>query len=152
MSILLLDEMKPGVVFSQTVTITRNVDIKHVRPWVYIHGILADGDFVCRIKDAGKVLAMDTISFSEINAIGSDTFKHGKIKFDIEPGVLHIPDNSVSKNFEIEFEMINHTLDPANFIGIVRDWEDPVWIDISNVPNAAVSPCGLEIYDFREKL
>ena len=152
MSILLLDEMIPGTIFPQSITIERDTDIHHIRPWVYIQGVLVDGDFVCRIKDGATVIATSTISYIDINAIGPDAYKHGKLQFDFEPAMLHIPQAGTTKEYQLEFEMTNHTLDLNNFIGIVRDWEDPVWIDPNAIPNSAVAPCGLEIYNFKEKL
>lgn len=152
MSILLLDELTPGVVFVQDIYVTKDVDIAGIRPWVYIQGVLATGDFICRIKDEGGTTLKSTlINYVDINAIGTDTFKHGKILFEFNGATLHLAPGDTSTLYTLEFEMINYVNDPNNFVGIVRDWEDPVWISIDDLPNSNVAPCGIEIFEYKEK-
>lgn len=154
MSTLLVDELFDGVTFEQPVTITRNISVAHVRPWVYIHGTLVDGDFQLEILDGATVLKTVTIPYTEINAVKTLATAHGFIRFDTEPLILNVPEAASSKEYILRFKMINHTTDAGNFLGIVRRWEAKTYptygtgVINNEAPNDSVEPAGLEIFEF----
>jgi len=152
MSTLIMDELFAGVVFSQTLTINRDVGIAHIRPWIYKEGTLVDGDFVCRVKDGVTLIKEVTINFATINEAIPEAFAHGFIRFDMEQLTLLLEDKEVEKEYQIEFEMINHVTDISNFIAINRSWENKVYDVDTPAPNDMVEPGGIEIYEFKENL
>lgn len=152
MSILLVDEMYPGVVFSQKIYLQKDADISHVRPWIYKQGTLTEGDFICRIKDGTTVLDTATISYTEINETNTLNFAHGFMRFDFNNTTLHVPEGVVSKEYIFEFEMINHSKDTTNFIGICRSWDNEIYPPVDTPANSFVTPAGIEIYTYKEKL
>lgn len=152
MSTLVLDELYAGVVFAQTIRISKDVGITHIRPWIYKQGTIADGELTCRVKDGVTVLKEVSIDYTEINAAIPATYAHGFIRFDLDHLSLLLPDSSDSYDYTIEFEMTNHTTDMSNFIGINRSWENKIYDTITDAPNDMVEPAGIEIYEFKEKL
>ena len=150
MSTLLVDELYPGVVFPQPITILDNTDCAFIRPWVYLHGTLVDGQLQCTIKDGAETLKVVTLDFTLINAAKTDQFAHGFLRIDTHPLMLKIPSGSESKVYEIQFEMINHTKDVDNFLAIVRSWEDPLYIEDEQSPSNTTAGCGFELYEFKE--
>lgn len=154
MSTLLVDELYNGVVFTQNVKIQKDVNLAHVRPWIYKQGTLADGTFTCDIKDGATVLASSTITFGQINGQISSTYAHGYIRFDFHSLALRIPEGATEKEYTLDFYMAGHSTDPSNFIGIVRQWEDESLVvygavDLSGNPvNDCISPAGLEFFEY----
>lgn len=154
MSTLLVDELFPGVVFSQKFKITRDVNISAIRPWVYLHGTLQDGDFQCEVKQGVNTLLTTTITAAEINAAKTETYAHGFIAFCFDALSLRITEGNVEEEYTVEFSMINHTLDSGNFLGIVRRWEDKTYptygtgVISGEAPNDSVEPAGLEIFEY----
>lgn len=152
MSTLIVDELYPGVVFSQKLIITKSLGIAYIRPWIYKQGTLVDGDFVCTVKDGATIIKTATINYTDINAAITGTYAHGFIRFDMDPLSITLPDETESKEYTIEFEMINHTQDPVNFIGINRSWENKIYETTVVAPNDMVEPAGIEIYEIKENL
>ena len=148
MSTLIVDELYDGVLFSQPFKINKNTSLAHIRPWVYAQGTLVDGDFRCTVKEGSTILAMDTINFATINAGMLDTYNHGFIRFDFDSLVLRLPEGVTEKEYTIEYEMINHTTDTGNFIGIVRRYEAKTYdtygtgVIANEAPNDMVEPSG----------
>ncbi len=154
MSTLIIDELIPGVVFEQPVTISKNLMVGHVRPWIYKHNTLQDGDFRLRVFDGATLLATSLIGYADINAAVTNNYSHGFMRFDFESLQLNIPETSSSKEYTFKFDMINHTLDSSNFIGMVRRFEEHVYTVYGSIDpngdavNDMVEPCGLEIYEY----
>ena len=156
MSTLLVDELYPGVTFAQPFKINKDTSLAHIRPWVYVHGTLQDGDFQCVVKDGATTLVTKTINYVDINAAMNNTYNHGFIRFDFDPLVLRLPQGSTEKEYTIEYSMINHIKDTGNFLGIVRRWEaktyDTYGLGVINneAPNDSVEPSGLELFEYKE--
>ncbi len=155
MSALLVDELFPGVTFSQKFRITRNVNIAAVRPWVYLHNTLQDGDLQIQVKQSSNLLATFTFSAAEVNAAKTLAFAHGFMTFCFNALVLRIAEGNTQEEYILEFSMINHSLDTDNFIGIVRRWEDKTYptygdgVVSGEAQNDSVEPAGLEIFEYK---
>lgn len=154
MSTLLIDELYPGVTFSQTIKVTRDMNVGHIRPWIYLQGNLVDGQLQLEVKDGATSLITKTLDYTLINAIKTETYFHGFIRFDFDSLPLRIPSGSEDKEYILEFSMINHTKDTTNFIAITRRWElktyDTYGDVVSNEAlNDMVEPAGLEIYEYK---
>jgi len=153
MSTLLLDELYPGVTFSQKIKIFKDTNIKHIRPWVYIQGDLVDGDFQLEIKEGNTSLSIVSIGYAKINAFTKLQYSHGFIRFDFKSLVLRVPEGATEKEYTFEFSMINHTRDASNYLSIVRRWEDKTYVTYGDVINGegindSIEPAGLEIYEY----
>lgn len=152
MSVLYMDELFSNVVFAQTLNIKKDVSIAYIRPWIYKEGTLVDGEFTCRVKDGTTIIKEVSIDYSAINEQIPQTYAHGFIRFDMEQLTLLLPEGQQEKQWIIEFEMVNHTSNPAAFIAINRSWENKIYETTVNAPNDSVEPGGIEIYEFKEKL
>ena len=156
MSTLIIDEMNPGVTFSQSFKISNDVDINHIRPWIYVQGTLVDGELQMEILDGATVLKTVTIDYSLINAAKEDVYVHGFIRFDLEHLTLRIPQGSTEKEYIVRFEMINHTLDAVNYLAMCRQWDIKAYttygsgVSGNQAPNDMVEPLGLEFYNLKE--
>ena len=154
MSTLLVDELYDGINFDQAIRIKRDVNLAHIRPWVYVQGTLVDGDFTVEILDGDATIFTASIPYTQINAMKTETFAHGFIRFDFESLALHVEEGSNVKEYTLRFSMQNHTTDTNNFLGIVRQWEDKIYDLYGNnvlnneAPNDTIEPAGLEFYDY----
>lgn len=155
MSTLVVDELFDGIQFNQPVTIDKNLMVGHIRPWIYKHGTLQDGDFRVQVYDGATLLTESTINYQDINAAFTENYAHGFLRFDFDALELNIPETSLSKEFTFRFEMINHTTDSGNFLGIVRRYEHKVYetygtgVVAGEAPNDFVEPAGLEIFVYK---
>lgn len=156
MSLLYVDQLKPGVVFSQKFRIYRPVQMRHFRPWVYFQGDLQDGQFECRVYQNGNLLKSSQIDFTEINAAKTETYAHGYIRFDFDSQALFVEEGEENTEYEIQLEMINHTLDNTNWLGVVREWDAKSatlygdGLDQNNQAiNDLIEPLGYQIYELR---
>jgi hypothetical protein len=153
MSTLLVDELFPGAEFNQDFKIFRELNVGSVRPWVYLEGTLADGDFTLEVLDGATLLATSTITHTQINAAKTETYAHGYMRFDFDSLALHIPEGETEKEFTLRFSMQNHTKDISNYLAIARIWDlkfyDIYGTDVTNnePPNDSVEPAGIEIYE-----
>ena len=156
MSTLVIDELYPGVVFSQNFKILNDVGLKHIRPWIYVQNTLVDGDLQLEILEGATVLKTVTINYALINAAKDDTFVHGYLRFDLENLVLRIPQGSTEHEYTIRLEMINHTLDTTNYLAVCRQWDHKSYslygsgVVGDQAPNDMVEPLGLEFYNLKE--
>lgn len=147
-----MDELYPGVIFSQDLVIKRDVGIAYIRPWIYKQGTLVDGDFVCRVKDGATLVKEVSINYADINSNITAPYSHGFIRFDMSQLTLLLADYENEHTFTIEFEMTNSTLDTTNFIAINRSWENKIYNTTVAAPNDMVEPAGIEIYEYKENL
>jgi hypothetical protein len=156
MSTLIIDELYPGIVFPQPFKISKDIQVAHIRPWVILWGTLADGDLVCRVKDGTTLLQTVTLNYTDINLAKTLDYAHGFLRIDFDTLVLRVPQGSTEKEYIIEYEMINHTKDTSNFLGIVRRWEDKTYPTYGDgvvggeAPNDSVEPSGLELFEYKE--
>ena len=153
MSTLLVDELYPGVVFSQNIKITRNIMVAHIRPWIYKHGVLQDGDLKLEVYEGATLLKSSTINYADINDSFTKDFGHGYIRFDFDSLKLNIPETLSEKEYTLKFSMINHTLDESNFIGMIRQYERKIYPTYGDIisgegVNDIIEPLGLEIYEY----
>ncbi len=155
MSTLLVDELFDGVTFEQPFKITRNIMIAHVRPWIYKHNTLQDGDFQLQVCDGATVLITVTINYQTINAAFTDNFAHGYMRFNFDALQLNVPETATEKEYILKYSMINHTTDANNFLGIVRQYEEKIYPTYGDgvvggeSPNDYTEPSGLELYEYK---
>ena len=155
MSTLLVDELYSGIVFSQKIKVSRNISLTHLRPWVYLHGTLATGDFQCRVLQGATVLKTQTINYVDINSAKTEAYAHGYIRFDFDSLILNRAQGEESTEYIFEFSMIYHTTDSSNYLGIVREWDASsatVYgaVDMNgDAINDQIEPCGYQIYEYR---
>lgn len=156
MSTLIVDELFPGVNFDQKVKIARNINVKHIRPWVYLRGTLPDGDFTLEVIQGATTLATSTINYTDINAAKTLTYAHGFIRFDFDSLALQVAEGNTEEEYTFRFYMNNHTEDQNNFLALVRNWDIKIYpaygdaVDGEGV-NDMVEPAGLEIYEVRNQ-
>lgn len=157
MSTLVQDILENNESISQTFKIDRNLNIAHIRPWIYIHDDLLDGDLQLEVLQSAVVLATKTINFADINAAKTDTYAHGWLRFDFDSLQLNIAEGNSEEEYIVRLTMINHTDSLTNFIAWSRDWEDPKYPVFGSVDgggeavNDMVTPFGLEIYAWESK-
>lgn len=156
MSTLLVNELYPGIVFPQLIRITRDVNVAAIRPWIYRHNDLLDGELQCRVYQGANQLTESILTAAEINQAFTENFAHGFLRFDFEALTLRVAEGNVSEEYRIEFEMVNHTLNSNNFIGIVRRWEAKTYptygsgVVNNEAQNDSVEPAGLELFEYTE--
>lgn len=155
MSTLLVDELKPGVVIEQKFKITKDISIAHIRPWVYLHGTLADGQLQLTVLQGATSLITIELDYTEINEAKIEPYAHGSLRLDFDNLILHVEEDQLETEYTLRFEMINHTFDSANFIGLVRRWEAKTYptygngVSAGEAINDAIEPFGLEIYEYK---
>lgn len=152
MSTLVYDQLRTGVVFNQKIKIRRGDNIAHVRPWIYKQGVLQDGDFKLTVLDGATELATSIINYQDINEAITAPYFHGFIRFDFASLALRIPEGFTEWEYTFRFEMINYTNDAANYIAIVRNWDDRIYeiygddLVGGEPKNDMVEPAGVELY------
>lgn len=155
MSTLLVDELFNGVTFSQTFKIFRDTNLSHIRPHIYLHNTLQDGQLQVRILEGATELVVKTIDYTLINAVKTLAYAHGFLRIDFDSLDLNIPEGSTEQEYIVEFSMINHTTDNNNFLGICRNWDLKIYdtygtgVVDNQAPNDSVEPAGLEFYEYK---
>lgn len=150
MSTLLIDQLKPGQPIDQPITISRDGSIAHIRPWIYKHGFLLDGQFKVTVLQGSTELFSSTIDYTEINAITTDAYAHGQIRFDFDNAVIHVEESATITDYILRFEMINHTFNASNYISLCRRYEQKTYPTTGGEPpNDYVEPFGFEIFDYK---
>lgn len=155
MSTLLVDELYPGVVADQKFKIKRDISVAHIRPWIYKQGTIVDGELQLTILQGDTTLLVTELTTDQLNTIPTD-YAHGFVRFDFDSLILHVEDGELETEYTLRFEMVNHSLDEDNFIGLVRRWEAKTYdtygdgVVDNEAPNDSVEPYGLEIYIYEE--
>lgn len=149
MSTLLIDELYPGVVFNQLFRIKKNVNLAHIRPWIYVQNDLIDGVFQCQVFDGATLLRTASITYEQINEAITLSYAHGFIRFDFDSLSLRIPEGQVEKEYRLEFSMQGHTFNGTNFLAICRMWDDAFYDTYGVIPNDAVEPAGFELFEYK---
>lgn len=156
MSTLLIDELFDGVNFDIPIIIERNINIRHIRPWIYKEGTLVDGDFTCEVFQGATLLAASTINFATINAALTQDFSHGYMRFDFDSLSLKVDEGNTQEAYTVRFYMNNHITNLTNYISIVRNWETKFYdtfgdgVINNQAPNDSIEPGGIEIYELRQ--
>ena len=152
---LVVDELYPGVVFEQNFRIKNTIQMPHLRPWIYKHGTIQDGELTLEILWNGQVLKTATIDFTTINLEIPGTYAHGQIRFDLGSLQLNHDRKLEWTEYTLRLYMDNHTRDINNFMGTSRRYELKFYdtygdgvID-NEAPNDMVEPLGFEIYRWR---
>ena len=154
MSTLIVDELFPGVTFSQKIRVNRDINISAIRPWVYLHNTLQDGDFQVEVKQGSESLLIAQLTAAEVNEAKTLAFAHGFIRFCFDALSLRVAEGETETEYILEFSMQNHIKDENNFIGIVRRWEDKTYptygdgVVDNEAPNDFVEPAGLELFEY----
>lgn len=150
MSTLIVEELLPDTPITQEFRVERDVSLAYIRPWVYIAGTLADGDLQLEVLEDATVLRTYTINFADINAVKTDAYAHGYLRFDVEPLVLHRDFSELNTAYTLRFTMINHTEDENNYLALVRGWEDPIYEAYGDTTYNTENPFGIEFYEYKE--
>ena len=152
MSTLVQDILENDAPISQTFRITKGINVAHIRPWVYFHNDLIDGDLKLEILEGPTVLAVSTIIYEEINDGKQDDYVHGWIRFDFKSLQLNVPENQPYQEYILRLSMTNHTDDPNSFVAWNREWDFAKYdnygsVDLNGDPvNDMVAPFGFELY------
>ena len=156
MSTLVVDELNPGVQFDQKVKIARDINVSHIRPWVYIQSPLVDGDFKLTVLQGATELATSIINYVDINAAMTEAYFHGYLRFDFDSLFLGVAQGNTEEEYTFRFEMINSNFNSTFFLAVCRIW-DIRFYDIYGTgvvagepPNDMVEPAGLEIYEYKK--
>lgn len=155
MSTLLVDQLFNGTVFAQKIKVKRDVSVAHIRPWIFLPGILADGQFQCEVFQGATLLATSQIDYTDINAVKTETYAHGFIRFDFDSLILRLAEGESETEYIFKFSMQNHTTDTVNYLGIVREWDAKSAVLYGDVDtgnqatNDSIEPCGYQIYEYR---
>lgn len=151
MSMLLIDELFTGVVFTQHIRLRKSIQIAHIRPWIYKHGTLADGKLRCEIYDGATLLKQIDINYTDFNAAFTQPYAHGYIRFDVEPLALNVYPTEEYHDYTLKFSMQDYTNDGSNYVAMVREWDDRKYEIFGDLPlNDALEPLGYEIYNYKE--
>ena len=155
MSTLIVEQLFTGITFTQPIKVSRSISVAHIRPWVFLNGTLADGNFQCRVLQGANVLAVSTIPFFSVNAVKVEDYAHGFIRFDFESLILHLNEGEEKTEYIFEFSMVGYTNDPTNYLSIVREWDIKSGITYGDVDlngdavNDQIEPAGYEIFEYR---
>ena len=90
MSTLIQDILTPNLQINQTIRIERHINGAHIRPWIYVEGVLVDGDLKMTVLQGATELITKTINFAAINDATTDTFNHGFLRFDFDTLQLNV--------------------------------------------------------------
>lgn len=149
---LLVDELWNGITFEQNFKINRSIQVIHLRPWIYKHGILLSGDLTLQILQGGELLKEVSVNYADINTEIPGTYAHGQIRFDTEPLQLNHDRTAEFTEYTIKLFMDNYTTNTNAFIGAIRRYElkfyDTYGTDVINneASNDMVEPMGFEIF------
>lgn len=150
MSTLLIDELKPGVVFEQTIRIYKSIGVAYIRPWVYKNGTLQDGQFRVQVYEGATLLKTVDVDYTEINTGIPSDYAHGYMTIKVDPLALNVDEDTEYVEYILKFSMVNHTLDNNNYIAICREWDDRKYPLFAAEPlNDFNEPCGYEIFAYR---
>ena len=153
MSTLLLDELYDGVEAPQEFTIPRDMDLAHIRIWLYKHGSCTT-DLTLEVYQGATLLATSTVTATEINDEIPATYFHGQVRFDFDPVLcLRVAEGNSEEEFRFVLSGSGGTL--SNFVGIVRNWYDKFYetygtdVVAGQAPNDFVEPFGFELFEYK---
>jgi hypothetical protein len=151
---LLVDELFPGVVFTQNFRIKRSMQLAHFRPWIIKWGNPADGEMVLQILQNDEVLKEVRLTSEEINANITATYFHGQLRFDTEPLQLNHYRKAEWTEYQVKIFMDGYTKDATNFYGIVRRYENKIYptygdgvVDGEPLTDT-LDPMGFELFEY----
>jgi hypothetical protein len=152
---LLVDELYNDVVFEQPFRINRHVNLAHIRPWIYKHGVLTTGDLTLEVWQGSTLLKTAIINCVDINTQITGTYAHGSLRFDFGPLQLFHDTTQSWTEYKLKLYMDNYT-NSSTFIGAIRRYElkftDTYGIDVNlntmEAPNDMVEPLGVELFEY----
>lgn len=153
MSTLVVDELYPGIEFDQPFTIERDINLKHIRLWVFKTGTLQDGELTVEILQGSTLLAKSVIIYSMVNTEIPATYAHGFIRFDFDSLSLRVAEGNASEEYMARFYMDNHTKDVSNYLAVVRNYERKIYptyglgVVAGEAANDMVEPAGIELFE-----
>lgn len=156
MSTLIVDVLENNLSLTQAFRIRRNINVAHIRPWLYLSGTLPDGQLRMRLKQGSNILKTVTIDYTEINNAKTETYAHGFLRFDFDSLVLNRNESETATEYIIELTMLNHTDSSSNYIAWAREWDlkshtlygSGTGLNNQGV-NDEIEPYGFQIYEFR---
>ena len=113
-----------GAPIETAIRIDKNVNIKHIRPYIYMNESLPNGQLVLSLLDGATLLKEVEIDFTVLNAITTDDYLHGFIRFDMDTVLNHKTENTFTE-YIIKIEMKNYTAS-GNVIALVTDLNDKI--------------------------
>lgn len=148
---LVIDELYPGVVFTQPFRIQKTVSIGHIRPWLYKHGTPI-GSVTLEVYSGATQLASASLPIESVTDAVPGVYGHGRVRFDFDSLTLHHDSTAEYTEFTFKLSVSEHTKDPDNFLGAVRQYEAPVYDYYGDTQedgtpvNSMISPMGFELF------
>ncbi len=152
MSTLILDELYDGIVADQEVSLKRDHNLSHVRPWIYKHGTCTTTLTLSVLQD-GTVLAQSIITPAEINAEITEDYFHGFLRFDFDALSLRVAEGNTEEPYTFRLEGSGGT--DTNFVGIVRNWDLKIYdtygddVTDNQAVNDMIEPFGYELFEYK---
>lgn len=151
---LLIDELYPGITFSQNFRINRTIQLAHFRPWFIKWGNPPSGDLVLQVYQGATPLKEVRLTAAEINAQITATYFHGQLRFDTSPLQLNHDRSAAWTEYNIKIFTDGVPRDPSNFYGLIRRYEkkfyDIYGVDVvdNEAPNDMIEPLGFELFEW----
>lgn len=123
MSLFYTESLSDGPI-ETTIRIDKNVNLKHIRPYIYMKEKLPNGQLVLSVLEGVTILKEIEIDFTDLNAITPDDYMHGFVRFDTDIVLGHKTEN-VFTEYIIKIEMRNYT-QSGNDIALVTDLNDKI--------------------------
>lgn len=141
-----------NLALSATQRITASTVITDVRAKMLKHGTISDGTLTLDILDGATVIGTSSITASEFESVGS-TYAHGYFRFTLDSATAINLGSEAYKEITYRFTMSGHTVDASNYVGLIRQFDDPFVSEHGTRP-ASVSPeddgwynsYGIEVY------
>jgi hypothetical protein len=141
-----------NLVISATQRITSPVAITVVRANMLKHGTISDGTLTLDILDGATVIGTSTITAAEFETVGA-TYAHGYFSFPLDGATMINLQSEAYKEITYRFTMSGHTNDVNNYVGLIRQFDDPFVSEFGSRPTASTAaddgwfnPYGIEIY------
>ena len=136
--------------FTQSIRITRNSNIAHVRVRILKFDNQTSGQYVCKVIDSfNNVLKIsEVIDYTTINSI-QGTYAHGMMRFDFDSNIRlnHISTQNFTE-YKIKFEKVSGT-DDLQYISVVKPLEDYMYEMYTDNINEPKSCLDFEIFTYR---
>lgn len=140
---------------SCTQRITSPAAFTAVRARMIKHGTISDGTLTLDILDGATVIGTSSITAAQFESIGG-TYAHGYFTFELDSATVVNLKDTPYKEITYRFSMAGHTYDANNYIGLIRQFDDP-FVDEHGVRPVSVSPeddgwfnpYGVEVYRAR---
>ncbi len=134
--------------------VTELAMITNVRMNMIKHGTIADGTLTMDILDAGSVvIATKALTAADFNTI-SGTYAHGYVNFAFDEQIcVNLLESDTYAQITVRLTMSGHTEDVNNFVGLVRQFDNPFITEYGTRPAPSTpeddgwfNPYGVEVY------